>query len=222
MKFRWLQGVLLTSLMALTWCPDGWAWFGARSGLTVLVIPARPRVIQLAMDLKTIQPVEVIAYRGNAKTAEPYLFRWTGADWSYVSLQEFAGKTFTTRTPAAVALVGDAQALPPVIAQSVDWCKNVMRLETLNVAELLNSLAPALQLKERDWKWLAARYNLDLIDANAERRDHNPYNVPRSKLPVDTGEFKAEPGEPAPAQVIEDESLLHPAVLIDQQKDPPK
>ena len=26
MNFRWIQGVLITSLIALAWCPDGWAW----------------------------------------------------------------------------------------------------------------------------------------------------------------------------------------------------
>lgn len=173
------------------------------SSVILLVVPARPRLVQLAFDMVHLRSVAVVAYHGEAKTTEPVLHVWSGSDWQYVSLQNFTDKQFIPGRVRKVIIVGEDSLVPAVLLRSMPWCSDIERLPTLNVADLVNSLDQTLKFREREWKWLTGRYGLTLTDLNAERRARNPYDTPRSKLPLEKREFKQEQGDMAPAQLIE-------------------
>ena len=196
-----IWGIMVLTAIGLTLEGAG----GTLSSATLLVIPARPRTVQLAFDLARIRPITVVAYHGQANTAEPVLHVWSGADWQYVSLPDFADKAFLRGAVQKTIVIGDDQTVPVTLLHSIPWCFDIERLPTLNVADLINSLDRTLHFREREWKWLADRYGLRLTDLNAERRakTRNLYNIPRSELPLEKREFKQEEGDLAPAELIE-------------------
>lgn len=177
----------------------------AKDEATLLLAPARPRVVQLAFDMAALRPkeMEIVAWHGAAKTAEPVLHAWFGSDWQYLRLSDFAGKTFTDARIRKVIVIGDDEIVPGALLDNMPWCADVERLKTLDVAELINGLDRILKFREGEWKWLADRYGLTLADLNAEKRNRNPYDIPRSKLPLEKREYKQEKGEPPPAELIE-------------------
>jgi len=198
-------GILVLGIVGLGLAMDA-AW-GARAALknetTLLLVPARPRVVQLAFDMAALRPVAVVAWHGTARTAEPVLHVWSGADWQYISLPDFADKTFLAGNISKVIVIGDDRTVPAVLLDNMPWCAEVERLETINVADLINDLDRSLKFREGEWKWLADRYDLTLKDLNAERRSKNPYDIPRSKLPLEKREYKQEKGDLPPAELIE-------------------
>lgn len=184
---------------------------GARErGVTLLVAPARPRVIQLAFDLIKLRSVAVVSWHGDAKTAEPVLHVWSGSDWQYVSLPAFSDKSFLPGAVSQAIVIGDDQIVPAVLLNSMPWCSDVKRIQTINIADLVNGLDQSLKFRDDEWQWLAGRNELTLTDQNAERRKYNPYDTPRSKMPLEKREFKQQRGELPPAQLIEDKAAPAP------------
>jgi hypothetical protein len=185
--------------------------------VTLLLVPVRPRVVQLAFDMQELRSVAVVAWHGDSKTTEPVLHVWSGTDWQYVSLPDFGAKTFVPGDIGKVIVVGDKELVPDALLSEMPWCSNVERIETIAVADLINNLDRTLKFKESEWKWLADRYGLTLTDLNAGRRNKNPYDTPRSKLPLEKREFKTEKGGLPPAELIENP----PAEEINPKTAPP-
>lgn len=181
---------------------------------TLLIVPARPRLVQLAADLAYLRPVAIVSCRGDARAADPLLFAWSNGEWQYVSADDFRERRFLAEWPPQVVMIGDDQTLPAHLEEEASWGATVTRLKTLQVADLINSLDAVFKFTDREWKWLAKRYDLKLTDINAPRRQFNPYDIPRSKLQLETTEFKQEEGDTAPAVLIESpaETPLPPAV----------
>jgi hypothetical protein len=199
---------------------------GASAGVlgrdvTLLVIPARPRVVQVALDMVQLRSVTLVTWYGATNTAEPLLHLWAGSDWQYVSLSDFTDKTFMAGNVSKAIVVGDDQIVPRVLLASMPWCSNVERLKTINVADLVNGFDKTFKFREKEWKWLAERYELTLTDLNAERRTRNPYATPRSKLPLEKREFKQEKGDMPPAKIIEEKPVVTPisAAMPDPKPD---
>ena len=168
-----------------------------------MIVPARLRMVQLAFDLADMRPVVVLSFRGNAHAADPLLFVWTNGAWQYVSPDDFRERRFVSEWPRQVIMIGETQALPALLEDEAAWGADVTRLKTLALADLINGMDPVFRFTGREWKWLAKRYDLNLTDINAPRREFNPYDIPRSKLPLETKDFKQKKGDAPPAVLIE-------------------
>lgn len=170
---------------------------------TLVIVPARPRMVQLAMDLADMRPVVVLSCRGNVRAADPLLFVWTKGAWQYVSPDDFRERRFVSEWPRQVIVIGDDHTLPALLEDESAWGADVTRLKTLSLSDLINGMDPVFHFTDREWKWLARRYDLNLTDINTPRREFNPYDIPRSKLPLETKEFKQQKGDAPPAVLIE-------------------
>jgi len=170
---------------------------------TLVIVPARPRMVQLAMDMADLRPVVVLSFRGNAHAADPLMFVWTHGAWQYVSPDDFRARRFIAEWPRQVVMIGDDQAIPALLEHETAWGADVTRLKTLLVSNLINGMDPVFHFTDREWKWLAQRYGLNLTDINAPRREFNPYDIPRSKLPLETKDFKQKKDDAPPAMLIE-------------------
>lgn len=171
---------------------------------TLLVVPARLPLVQLAFDLLELRPVVVLSYRGDSRAAEPLLFVWTSGAWQYVSPDDFRERSFVAAWPRRVVMIGDDQTLPKLLVDEAGWGAEVTRLKSLQSAELINGLDPLFHFSAREWKWLARRYDLTIRDVNVPRRKANPYDIPRSKLPLASTTFKQEEGDTPPAVLVEE------------------
>ncbi|MFA5043401.1 MAG: hypothetical protein WC381_07725 [Kiritimatiellia bacterium] len=170
---------------------------------TLMIVPARPRMVQLAMDLAAMRPMVVLSCRGDARAADPLLFVWTNGAWQYVTPDDFRERRFVPEWPRRVVVIGETQALPALLEDEAAWGADVTRLKTMALADLINGMDPVFHFTDREWEWLARRYALNLTDVNTPLREFNPYDIPRSKLPLATKEFKQRKGDTPPAVLIE-------------------
>jgi len=184
---------------------------------TFLIVPARPTILQLAFDLERMRDVTLVAFRtpstptrgkaaaqkSAAVPTETLIHVWNGQEWQYVTFDDFCMASFAGTPPKRAILIGDDQTVPKSILQGMVWPCKVERLTTMNTADLVNGLDKYFEFSSREWKRIADKYNLHLEDVNAPLREFNPYNTPRSKLPLKTHEFKQEKGEAPPAVLIE-------------------
>lgn len=148
-----------------------------QGALTLLVVPARYNVLQVAFDAASIAPVVLVSYQGDATTENPLLHAWNGSDWVYVSTEDFRDAQFLQVTPGQAVLVGDERLLPPVLVTSAgNWCPKTLTVPATDPAGLVNALGSHLGFSSRDWKWMASRYNMTLQDLNSERRQESWYD----------------------------------------------
>jgi hypothetical protein len=197
---------------------------------TLVIVPARPRMVQLATDLAGMRPVVVLSCRGGANAADPLLFVWTNGAWQYVSPDDFRERRFVSEWPHQVIVIGENHALPALLEDEAAWGADVTRLKTVVLADLINGMDPVFHFTDSEWKWLAQRYGLNLTDINEPRREFNPYDIPRSKLPLEIKDFEQKKGDVPPAVLIESPAevsapagvAVQPKAEIEKPADSPK
>ena len=147
--------------------------------VTMLVVPARYSVMQVAFDVCQRHSVVLVSYQGDALSEAPLLHAWNGREWIKISAEEYANASFLQVTPGEALLVGDEMLLPPVLASSIaGWCPKVTTIPSIDTATLVNTFAKEFSFKQGEWEWFAKRYNLTLNDENAQRRKMSWYDQP--------------------------------------------
>lgn len=220
---RFFKGVCAFAVVAATL-----AWSSpaatAADDVTLFVVPARYSVLQAMFDVLRRYPSGLVSYQGDAQTVRPVLHAWDGSEWQPVSMDDFKTGKFATVKPTRVVLVGEASQLPPVLAEDASsWCPVVMNLTELDSASLLNSCGKILGFTGSDWKWFAARYNMDMKDANAGRRKdswyYHPY-VERGAIKPRTTLSPAEVAPPAAEAPAVEPVKPAPAVEVKPAAEP--
>ncbi|MFC1454029.1 hypothetical protein ACFLQL_02490 [Verrucomicrobiota bacterium] len=175
----------------------------SRGSDTVLIVPARPGVLKLAFDFENMRDITIVSFRGKANSEKPLMYVWIGKNWHYVSFDDFCSSRFISKTPEVAIIIGDDKTVPKALLQGMAWPCKVERLQTLNAADLINGMDKYFQFSKREWKRLAGAYGLQLKDVNTPKREFNPYNIPRSKMPLKTHDFKQDKDDVPPAVLIE-------------------
>lgn len=170
---------------------------------TMLIVPARPAVLQLAFDLAKMRDITLVSFRAQTDATKPLLHVWTGKEWQYVSLDDFCSLRFIGKTPKTVIVIGDDQTVPKALLQGMNWPGRIARLPTINTAELINGFAPYFKFNAREWQQLANSHGLKLKGAN----------VPPVKQVQETNAFQQKKGD-APPVVPAEKST---AVFSDKQ-----
>ena len=163
-----LASMFVSQSMALT--PDR---------LTLLVVPARYSVMQVAFDLAQKYAIVLVSYQGDASSEAPLLHAWNGKEWIKISADDYAKARFLQATPGEAFLIGDEKLLPPILASSIaGWCPKVTIIPSIETTVLVNFFAKEFSFKLSEWEWFARRYNLTLNDENAPRRNASWYDRP--------------------------------------------
>ena len=144
------------------------------SEATLVVVPARYRMIQLAFDLAALRDTAVVSYRWERKATPPEFYRWAGTEWVALPVDAYA------KMAAGPVIIVGIDVPPAVLAVSAATAKPLV-LATFDMAELVNQIDKVLRFTPAEWKWLAARYDLVLTDSNAERRHYGRYGSPAGK-----------------------------------------
>lgn len=167
---------------------------------TLLVVPARQRMIQIAFDMQSLRHAEVVSWLATADPESPELNYWTGTEWKPISLEQFRKGTPLARKPQKVIFMG--LDIPAVLADRPEL-PAVARFETFDPAVLVNNLDAFYAFTPGEWRLLSVRYGFVVRDVNERLRQQNRYNTPHP--PVDKGP-KRPPvvfdKAPAPAKVI--------------------
>jgi len=178
-------GLVLISLATL--CTSTMA--ARHNSADVLVVPSRYTVVQFAFDIVALRDVALVAYSDNPKSEEPLLHAWnadSGA-WKRITVDEYAVGAFSSEEPDEMILVGSDSDLPDTVIAGASQAKNVTRIKTLGIVDLVNTLHKRMKFSEREWNLLAERHGLKIKDLNYERRRWGRYGPPKTKRkrPVD-------------------------------------
>ena len=206
MKHRINYTAAATAMLIIAFTVNNGGAFGISDPAgsdTVLIVPARPAVLQLTFDLGNMRDITIVSFRGKANSRKPLLHVWTGNKWQYVGFNDFCSARFAGIAPKTAIVIGNDQTVPKALLEGMTWPCKVKRLPTMNAADLINGLDPYFNFSSREWRRLARFYGLKLEDVNASKREFNPYNIPRSKMPLETRDFKQEKDDTPPAVLIE-------------------
>lgn len=182
--------------LALAWTLPADAGIGASS--TVIVMPARNRVVQLAFEVAQVKDVGLVAYNNSPTLAAPLIHVWSGSKWVQITMDEYLSGAFLPSGVRHVFILGDSTTLPEAMKVDPAWAKNVHKTADYGVASLLNQLGPVLKFSSLEWRWLAEQNGLMLTDQNAERRRYGRWGkagVDESRMPQAT-EAAIMPPEP--------------------------
>ena len=157
-----------------------WGSAAGAANSTVLVVPSRHTIVQLAFDIQALRGTKLIAYDKNRDTDEIVLHTWdTGQQaWSRMTLDEYAMGAFSQGVPDEIILVGSDTDLPAVVMSGASIAKKVTRIDTLNLVTVVNTLHKSMKFKPREWKIIAERHGLEVEDKNYERRRWGRYGPP--------------------------------------------
>lgn len=150
----------------------------------IMVIPARYRVVELGFDMARLCNVGLISYQKEYQTGDVLLHVWNGREWIRIAPPEYVSGRFLLGAPDVLIVVGDEKVLPEMLTVPPEWCPKVERVKELDVGSIINGAGPVVKLSQREYKWLADKYNLTLTDLNAERRRYGRYGPPgQEKIP---------------------------------------
>jgi hypothetical protein len=149
---------------------------------TLLVVPARQRMIQIAFDMQSLRRAEVVSWRVTADPEAPELNYWNGTSWDPITLEQFQKSSNLASKPQKVIFMG--LDIPAVLAEMPDL-PGVARFETYDPAVLVNNLDAFYAFSPGEWRLLSVRYNFVLRDVNERVRQQNRYNRPPP--PVEKG-----------------------------------
>jgi len=168
LKTKSIAILLLVLLMAVPFiCISGEA-----GSPVLLVIPARYTIIKLSFDISALRNVQIVSYSGGAMNTDPLLHLWNGEtrEWGKIGIKEYGDGNFSGVQPGMVVLIGAEADLPFPLIEASSWCKEVNRIQTLDIVTIFNTLNESMKFTSSEWKWFAGRYDLVLKDLNAELR----------------------------------------------------
>jgi hypothetical protein len=154
--------------------------FGASKEATMLVVPGRPAIAAVGVDLAEMRAdVFVAVYQESPKTGELVIHMWDArkSDWVKVSADEYSTGKVSDPLTTRIIVIGDDPVLMGKMEHLSTW-GTLMRVQTLDIMKLVNALNDALTFTPGEWKNLARRHGLTLQDSNAERRHYGRYGKP--------------------------------------------
>ena len=155
----------------------------AREKPSLLVVPARKRVVKLAFDMARMRSVFLVSYQQGDDDATPFMHIWDSSrrQWLQTDIERYREAVHFSVTPETVFLLGTPKEFPAALQDASGWAKNIVRMENLSPAELVNELNDHMHFSSREWRELARNHSLKLDDRNTLRRRYGRYGPPGSK-----------------------------------------
>lgn len=159
---------------------------------SVLVIPARLRVVRLAFDVAAIRQSALVTYQFYAGSPVLQLHRWDGSQWVALSEGDFGSGAFLGQPVRQAVFVGTKEMPESLVESSATWVPDAKVIESIDIGQLVNELNAIYRFSSAELKWLADRHDLKIEDTNAQRRRYGRYGPPgAAKKPA------AAPAQPA-------------------------
>ena len=174
-----IKKLLSSGLIALaSAATTDFASAGSATPESIIVMPARKRVVQLAFQMSRCKDIGLVTYNNSPALSAPLIHVWTGQEWVQISLDDYVQGRFMSGEPKHVFLLGDNTTLPLRMMDDVAWYKDLNRLTSLDTTALINQIGTALKFSSRQWKWIAEENGLKINDENAERRRYGRWGAP--------------------------------------------
>lgn len=216
-----LNKMVSAGLIALTvMATSDLLWAGSATPESIMVVPARKRMVQLAFEISRGHQIGLITYNNSPSLNAPLLHAWTGHDWIQISMDDYVEGRFMSGDPKHVFLLGDASTLPARMQSGPSWYKDLYRITTLDTAAIINKMGNVLNFSAREWKSLAALFEMKIEDQSIERRRYGRWGAPGKEK--DLNPSKLENITLPPAPVIIDEPKVKIEPIKSEMPMPPK
>jgi len=211
MLMKYVKQIAVVLAAAVVMC--GSSVYAAKGDGSVLVVPSRYTVIQLAFDIAALRDVTLVSYENSDADKDPVLYRWDAfsSAWKVLTADEYAVGSFSAATPTEMILVGSGSDLPATLIAGASQAKKVSRIESLNIVDMVNSLNKSMKFTPREWQILSERHGFTYKDKNEERRRWGRYGPP--------GERKA--AKKAAAVQEEDCDVVVPVCVTGEEEKTP-
>ena len=209
--------------LILAACVCGSMALAAKEPSTVIVTPARARVVQLAQDVFQIRQISVVSYQGAVNTLDPVLHKWDGKHWKRITFDEYQATL-----PERVILIGDQKTLPAVMIEAASRSQDTLNIAAFDSGTIVSAFAKLFDLSPSEQISLSRKNSVVVVDKNAALSRYGKYYPgpgfdtlqskpgpdprpeegsvpPEPELPA----LKSEPVNPAQAEPAE----KHPAVM---------
>jgi hypothetical protein len=150
---------------------------GKASGITVIVVPALYRAIQIAFDVDRFQSAILVSYQHAEGTDEIVFHGWDGSNWQRVEADLYRSGGFTALPILHTIIVGDERT-PQAVYAATDWSPTAHLIKSYALADQVNGYAKALNFTPQQIRWFARRYGMQIEDLNWERRRYGRYGAP--------------------------------------------
>lgn len=174
MKKLLSSGLIVLAMVATSDC----AWAGSATPESIMVVPARKRMVQLAFEISRCKEIGLVTYNNSPTLPAPLLHAWNGQEWIQISMDDFVEGRFMSGDPKHVFLLGDASSLPLKMMDGPTWYRDLHRITTLDTATIINQIGNVLHFSARQWKWLAEIYGMKIEDKNTELRRYGRWGAP--------------------------------------------
>ncbi len=156
----------------------------AADASSVLVVPARLRVVRLAFDIAAIRHSALVTYQFYPGSSVVQLHRWDGAKWESLSEGDFGSGAFLAQPVRQAIFIGTKEMPESLVESSVAWGPDAKVIESIDIGQLVNELNTIFRFESSELKWLADRHELKIEDTNAARRRYGRYGPPGAKVPA--------------------------------------
>lgn len=215
-----MNTVLKSGLIALAvLISESGVWAGSATPNSIMVIPARQRMVQLAFELSRFKEIGVVTYNNNPTLAAPLIHAWNGQEWVQVSMDDYVEGRFMSGDPKHVFLLGDATSLPLKMQEGPSWYKDLHRITTLDIANIVNEVGNTLRFSARQWKWIAEKYGMQIEDQNTERRRYGRWGAPGKEKdlnPTKMENIVLPPAAPVAEPIVEPKQV--PKTKVEEPK----
>ncbi len=147
----------------------------------VVVVPSRYMLVKLGFDLAGMRSVKLMSYHDKTTTSETLLYEWNRRlkAWDPVDLSVYrSGDAVESRGSTLVVLIGSDKQVPSGLINGSSWADTVVRIESLDMVTLANSLDRIFRFTSAEWRGLAQKYGLELKDLNENLRRWGKYGKP--------------------------------------------
>ncbi len=147
----------------------------------VVVVPSRYMLVKLGFDIVGMRSVKLMSYHDKTTTSETLLYEWNRRlkAWDPVDLSVYrAGDAVKSRGSTLVVLIGSDKQVPSGLINGSSWADTVVRIESLDMVTLANSLDRIFRFTSAEWRMLAQKYGLELKDLNENLRRWGKYGKP--------------------------------------------
>ncbi|MEI8139015.1 MAG: hypothetical protein WCI03_04015 [bacterium] len=168
------SGLILLAVAATSDC----VWAGSATPESIMVVPARKRMVQLAFEISRCKEIGLVTYNNSPSLPAPLLHAWNGQEWIQISMDDYVEGRFMSGDPKHVFLLGDASSLPLKMMDGPTWYKDLNRITTLDIATIINQVGNVLHFSTYQWKWLAETYGMKIEDKNTELRRYGRWGAP--------------------------------------------
>lgn len=177
-----------------------------RADRSLLVIPARYSVVQFAFDVTRLRNSDLVVYDTRGEKGELVLHFWDAQrnDWTKSSVDELRLGALFDDLPTRTFLVGPDRDVPASVQAAVTALGGkLVRIPSLKVVDMVNAVNEGLRFSPGEWKWLAKRHGLQIVDLNVDRRKYGRYGPSGAKAAAPAIPEASAPGVAMPTPIEE-------------------